>query len=139
MAAPLTSTPRAPRLQTDTSQHFLGGASHAERGQGAKLLLQFLIVGAPLELQEDSLLVDPSVIYQYPPNAALVDQSVPLFCFPEGVRIRKLKRSASNSRVNEVRYSNLSTLEGPTRSFTFLLTGHEEVAAAVLLCVVRAV
>lgn len=113
-----------------SSGNFLGGAAHAAR-QGGQLLHQFLIVGAPDGLGEDSVVVDPSVIYKYPPDVPLVDPSLPLFCFPDGVRIKKLKRTTSNSRINEVRYSNLSALEGPRTSFCFLLTGLDHVLYGV--------
>lgn len=75
--------------------------------------------------------MDPVVVYKYPVDSALLNDNIPLFCFPEGVRIKKLKRTASNSRINEVRYSGLGVLEDPSRSFTFMLTGLDEVLYGV--------
>ncbi len=112
------------------ASRFLGGAAHATRS-GGQLMSQFLVVGAPLDVAEESVVVDPSVLFVYPPGAPLVDVSLPLFCFPDGVRLKKLRRTASSSRINEVRYSNLATLESPRSSFTFLLTGHDEVLYGV--------
>jgi hypothetical protein len=66
-------------------------------------------------------------MYVYPPNQPLVDPSLPAFCFPDGVAKKTLQRTKSNSRINEVRYSNLRSLESDAHSFTFLLTGFEEV------------
>ena len=62
---------------------------------------QFLVVGAG-EVGEESVVVDPALLFAYPPSAALLDPSLPLFCFPDGVRLKKLKRTASSSRINEV-------------------------------------
>lgn len=110
-----------------TPSHFLGGASHAERGQGAQLVLQFLIVGSSAAAASDeSTKAAPSLLYQYPAGQPIVNASLPFFCFPEGVRIKKLRRTKSNSRLHAVRFSSLKTLEDPQHSFTFLLTGENE-------------
>ena len=109
---------------------FLAGATHAARS-GGQLMSQLLVVGAPLDVAEDSVVVDPAVLFAYPPGAPLLDASLPLFCFPDGVRLKKLRRTASSSRINEVRYSNLATLESDRSSFTFLLTGHDAVLYGV--------
>jgi hypothetical protein len=108
------------------ASRFLAGAAHANRS-GGQLMSQFIVVGASVEVAEDSLVVDPSLLFVYPPDKPLLDVSLPLFCFPDGVRLKKLRRTTSSSRINEVRYSNLSLLESVRSSFTFLLTGHEEV------------
>jgi hypothetical protein len=109
---------------------FLAGAAHAARS-GGQLMSQLLVVGAPLDVAEDSVVVDPAVLFAYPPDAPLLDVSLPLFCFPDGVRLKRLRRTASSSRINEVRYSNLATLESDRSSFTFLLTGHDAVLYGV--------
>lgn len=63
---------------------------------------QFLVVGAR-EVAEDSVVVDPVLLFQYPDGQPLLDPSLPLFCFPDGVRVKKLKRTASSSRINEAK------------------------------------
>ena len=82
------------------ASRFLAGATHATRA-GGQLMSQFLVVGAG-EVGEESVVVDPALLFAYPPSAALLDPSLPLFCFPDGVRLKKLKRTASSSRINEV-------------------------------------
>lgn len=112
---------------------FLGGSAHATRS-GGRLLEQFVILGADASAAAagGETGVPAAQLYCFPPHLQQpLDASLPLFCFPEGLRVRRLKRTASNSRVNEVRYSNLRKLEAPNASFTFLLTGQDLVMYGV--------
>jgi len=118
------------RWEERTTGYSLANALRPKRGTNSRLIEHFVVVGAPPDLDtsncseslEEPTVVPPQMLYQFPTDTPLPNEYITKMCFPNGVAIKPLPRTASLSHTNEIMFGNLAEIEKSEHSYIFLMT-----------------